>query len=54
MEIERAKSDEVISKGRYLETIDPALTRAGGKKGGSKNNKRKNPRKRKRLKEQRR
>jgi arylsulfatase A len=49
MEIERAKSDEVIAKGRYIETIDPALTRDGGK-----DNKRKNPRKRKRLKKQRR
>ena len=53
MEIERAKSDEVIAKGRYLETIDPALTRDGGKKGGSKDNKRKNRRKRRRLKKQR-
>jgi arylsulfatase A len=54
MEIQRAKSDEVIAKGRYIETIDPALTRDAGKKGGRKNNKRKNPRKRKMSKKQRR
>jgi hypothetical protein len=54
MEIERAKSDEVIAKGRYIETIDPALTRAGRKKGGSRDNRRKNRRKRRRLEKQRR